>query len=307
MSKEIVSTIQELKNLDLSDYPIDLVRALVKKLNLFHCIKIKIHPGNIIVRGRPNIENEVFCYRHQLSYVPHECNLKYQRASSPNMSMFYGSILPENIGLNDLNNNRIVPLAEALPWIRNKANKGIRKITFSKWVTTKEINVIALVSHEDYYNGNSYTRHLLKNFKNEVKSSPIYEENTILISDFISREFAKSVIRDDYDYLISAAFSELVINAGLDGVFYPSVRMEGQGYSIAIKPGTVDKGLELIAAVECSVYKFYDKIFVDNDKGTALNFGQTYFEMFPIKNHEHAGVEACLKHLGLKSIEDLIN
>jgi len=78
-----------------------------------------------------------------------------------------------------------------------------------------------------------------------------------LLSEFFSQEFGKEDIVNDYDYLISAVFSEIITNDfNYDGILYPSVRMGGEyGYNVAIKPEAVDKKLVLDVIGESTYYK----------------------------------------------------
>ena len=51
---------------------------------------------------------------------------------------------------------------------------------------------------------------------------------------------------------------------GYDGVFYPSVRVGGKGFNIAITPEATKK-LGLYVAGECSIYKLKDHTIIGND------------------------------------------
>src|SRR4051794_34584351 len=103
-----IEAIQELKKIDLSTYPADRVRKLIDKLGRFGIISIDLHPGKTIIRARPNNPVEIFKNRSELSYVPQSKNHKYQRASTPNQTMFYGGTIPENIREGELNNARVI-------------------------------------------------------------------------------------------------------------------------------------------------------------------------------------------------------
>lgn len=95
-------------------------------------------------------------------------------------------------------------------------------------------------------------------------------------------------------------FTELTTQRGLDGVFYPSVRVGGRGFNIAITPEAIKK-LGLYAAGECSIYKFKDHTVVGKDAIVKLNGTEEDFKLVDIERHE----KECLARLGVTSIDDL--
>ncbi|MNR18870.1 hypothetical protein D3C85_1356210 [compost metagenome] len=85
-------------------------------------------------------------------------------------------------------------------------------------------------------------------------------------------------------------------------MFYPSVRVGGRGFNIAITP-TASKKLGLYVAGECSVYKKKDHTVVDNNAVIQLDGNQETFEMKDLPSNE----ELILKKLGVNSKDDLKN
>lgn len=307
MRAEVKDSIEKLANLNLSSNPYDEAKKLIGQLGKFGCILVTLHQGKTIMRARPNFNDERFISKCQLTYKPQQFNKTYQRASTPNMTMFYGCVIPENIEAGELDNARVVGVLEAIPWLRDKTSKGFQKISFGRWIVTKDINIIAIVQHGNFFNESSYTRELVTAFKNFTKEYPDLQEETLHISDFFANQFAKDGIANNFDYLLSACFTETVVNKGLDGVLYPSVRVGGKGFNVAIKPETADTSLELVVAGECSIYKNNDHSFVDNDTIVELKPNQTNFELFPVAPQYHAGQEVALKQIGLKSMNELTN
>jgi len=100
--------------------------------------------------------------------------------------------------------------------------------------------------------------------------------------------------------MISALFAELTTKSRLDGVFYPSVRVGGKGFNIAITPKAIKK-LGLYVAGECSIYKLKDHTVVDNDAIVKLKGTEEEFKLVDIERHE----KECLAKLGVTSIDDL--
>jgi len=89
---------------------------------------------------------------------------------------------------------------------------------------------------------------------------------------------------------------------GVDGIIYPSVRVGGRGFNIAITPEATEK-LGLYVAGECSIYKLKDHAVVGNDAIIELDGIQENFELVDIENHE----KECLEQLGVSTIEELID
>ena len=307
MRPEIKQTIEELSRLDLSAYPYKDTKRLIGQLGKFGCITVTFHKGKQIMRARPNSNGETFFSKCQLTYKPQQFNKTFQRASTPNKTMFYGCVIPEKLEVGDLNNSRYTVVLEALRWLRDKVSVGFQKITFGKWIVTREINLIAIVQHENFYNKSSYTKELVDAFKSYVKNYPELEEETLFISDYFSDQFAKEDANDDsdYNYLLSACLSEAIVNKGFDGVLYPSVRDGGKGFNVAIKPEIADTCLELVAAGECYIYKNRSKIVVDNYTVVELKENQSNFELLPIDPRYRAGEVECLKEIEITSINDL--
>lgn len=305
MRTEIETALTELGKLDLSKYPYADTKKHIGQLGRFGCIMVTLHQGKTIMRARPNYGDERFFSKCDYTYKPQQFNKTYQRASTPNRTMFYASTIPETVQPGELDNPRVIGAFEALSWLRDKTTKGYQKISFGRWLVTKDTNLIAIVQHNEFYNQSAYTRELADTFKKFTGAYPDLKDETLAISDFFAKEFAKDKITKDYDYLLSATFAETLVDKGLDGILYPSVRVGGQGFNVAIRPETADTNLDLVVAGECSIYKLYDNTIVDNETGIELKPNQTHFELPPVDKQYHAGQEECLKRLGLKSIEEL--
>lgn len=307
MKQEVQNSIDALSKLDLSKYPYDEARKLIGELGKFASILVDLHPGKTIMRARPNYNGEHFTKASQYSFKPQEFNKTYQRASTPNMTMFYGCVIPDKREEGELDNTRMIGALEALPWLRSKTTKGFQKISFGRWIVKKDITLLAVVQHENYFKESSYTRELVTGFKEFTKHYPELEEETILISDYFAKEFAKEDTANDFDYLLSAAFTQMVVEKGLDGVIYPSVRVGGKGFNVALRPEIANENLELVVAGECSIYKYLDQTMVDNETAVKLEPNQIEFELLPVEAKYHAGSQECLRRIGLSLMSELLN
>jgi hypothetical protein len=257
-----------------------------------------LHPGKTIIRARPNEAGQHFNSRSELSYKPEKFNTTYQRASTPNLTMFYGGTIPEDLKDGELDNARIVSSLEASNLLRDKAQDGEQTITFSKWVVTKDIPLIAVCYHKDFTEKSSHTKELYNAYHDWIKQLPQeLLDRSLAISTFLASEFAKTKIKGDFDYMISAIFTERSVARGQAGIYYPSARADGMGYNVAIAPHIVDTSLKLLVAGECTMYKKGDHTIVDNDVICTIDDDTKSFTMTPVAPQHHMGRDKVLEEL----------
>lgn len=294
-----VETIDKLRALKLSEYPVDEIKKLLSDFGKVGVIVMTLHKGKTIMRARPNEPNETFKTISELSFKPSGFNKTYQRASTPLTTMFYGCVVPENIEKGELDNARVTAVFEASKLYRKGIENGEEKITFSRWTVTNDIPLIAIVYNQDFVKSSSHTNELYlayQSFLQQNNPSDVLKSNAI--TEFLASEFAKSETPNDFDYLISALYSELVVQKGFAGVYYPSVRAEGKGFNVAIHPDFVESCMIPIVAGECSLYKKEKHIVLDNDTITEIDSGQTEIKFEPITDStRHSGREICYKIL----------
>lgn len=278
----IDEVIHELKTLDLSTYPHDEIVELMKYFGPTAWIAVQFYHTKSMIRARPNGNTYSFNKSDDLSFKPQNLNTTYQRASTPLKTMFYAGVLPEEVHLNQLTTARIIGLLESMPSLRSNNNLPPQKITFGKWQVKEGefLNLLAIVNHDDFYNQSTYTQELVDAYEQFIKQHPPeIAEKSFKIANFLSYEFAKQNIENDYDYMISAVFSEIVSSRpNIDGIFYPSVRTEGQGFNITIKPESIHK-IELVAVGECTVEKNNNVTTMTNNKSILLQKGQVDFDL----------------------------
>jgi len=261
--KEII---EKLNKLDLSTYPEDEIKTLLKQLGEHGVIVTTLHPGKRILRARINKEPGEFDKISKLSYKPQEYNKTYMRASTPGKTMFYGSIVPEILGTSEPGTARITTIYEISDFVRNTETIGEQTITFSVWEVQKDINLISLMHYRKFQRPTELSENLQKEFTEFIKRHPEKELPSIEIAEFLGEQFAKEVKpENDYDYQISAIYSEIVTELGNDGVLYPSVKLAGEGINVAITVESVKTKLKLVHAGECTIYKNGKQVFVGND------------------------------------------
>jgi hypothetical protein len=299
-----IDTLARLSALDLSTYPYDEAKALIKELKRFGAMEYALHPGKTITRGRPNdlVDGRPvsFTRADQLSYKPQEFNSTYQRASTPFKTMFYGSVIPENLDEGDVTIERIISVSEASSLLRNAHRREIspelkkETITFGQWVVTDDIELLSLCYYKPLLQNNPLGRDLYAAFEKGTQELPEpLRTHTRSASTFFAEQFAKPSheFRGDFEYLLSAVFAEITTEKGLAGVHFPSVKAEGKGFNVAISPEFTDRCLRLDKVLECTLYERDGRFLLDSDAFVQLSPGSTGFELQPITDPRYHSTE----------------
>lgn len=269
--------IEKLKSLPLNESSIIAVKDLLRVLGKMGSILYTLNPGKVIMRARANDGNTPFYLRSDLTYLPTHLNSSYKRASGPNFSMFYGSIISDYPDGEEIDMSRIIGIVEADPWLRDPATSGTKHITFGKWVVTSPIHLLAIIHEELFHSNSPHLFEIYQYYKKFIESFPELRDTSNNINQYLAKEFSKDPITNEFDYLISASMTELIIANQFDGVFYPSVQAQGRGFNIAITPFAADSNLHLQTVGHCIVNKKFDKTNVDNYKYSILYPHQTSF------------------------------
>jgi hypothetical protein len=192
----IDNIIAALKNLNLDNDPALETMELLKQVGEVGYMLVTYHKGKSIIRARPNSNDESFKKKDDFSFKPQSLNTTYQRASTPNQSMFYACALPDKIEQGELENSRIIGLLEALPWLRDKTSSGYQKISFGKWIVEEDLTLIAIIHKDIFYEESSYTRELVDAYKSfiEQEDKEILEKS-IKYQTFLSEEFSKEITK----------------------------------------------------------------------------------------------------------------
>jgi len=278
----IAELIQRLKTISLNTDSHNEVRELLQALGKFGLIELRQHPTNEFIRARTLKDDETVHVVRDLSYCPNHLNTTYQRASTPNKTMFYSVLVqPEFTPNGFLAMGRATGLLESWPPMRDKSSKGIQKIAYGKWTNTRDMKLAAIVYNDEFAVNNPKTEMLHEAFKNHVQEIHGFADETLAITGLLADEYSKEPILTQYDYMLSAIFTEIAIEKGFDGVLYPSVRTAGQGLNVAITPDFVDRFMELTAAGECTVLKNGELTVVLNDTVAIIPRGQNDLKLRP--------------------------
>lgn len=303
--RSIDTIIEDLKALDLKNCKDDEITKLLGEMGVVPWMCVTLHPDKLIMRIRPNYGNEEFFHRKELTYKPKHLNYTYQRASTPQNTMFYGSIISDYYYGHEPDSERYVATLESLPWSLDKNVKGFQKHTLSRWRVKEDINILAIVHHDQFIQDRKFTEELENTYRDTIQGfTQENREKYDRVVKYISEEFAKPV-KEHYEYKISALFSNIITQKGLDGVIYPSVQNAGYGYNVAITPQAADAKLELSVAGECVLYKNKTSVIVDNLKAAELTPPMESFILKPIDPKYHCGQAASMRCIGVHSADEL--
>jgi len=293
---EELDILNRLSKLDLSTEPVDQVRDYINQIGATAGVGYTLHKDFPVFRARPNeTDDEIFSKRSELSYKPEEKNTTFQRASTPNKTMFYGSILPPEIGEDDINNARFTACLEASKTYRNNLFQSNEKITFSRWEVKEDINLLIILPALRNDNGDSFLRNMNSALAEAMSHDRELANRTRLVNEFFAQQFANPNIRFHYDYIISAVFTETKIDYGFDGILYPSVKAMGRGYNICITPECAKTKLKLVAAGEGRIIKVGYTSEVLNEKQVLIEDDSKPFEYELMKDYQKP--EVVIKNL----------
>jgi hypothetical protein len=203
-----------------------------------------LSPGVRLERVRNNYNGEIFNKVEEMSFRPDVVNIKeYGRANLIHQSVFYGCMFPQNIEFARLTN-----VIETNPILRsgNKNHKGNNIFTTGQWEVKGLINLLILPLNEKAILNNYITRVEFEHYMKELnRLSSETRELVFELVKFFANEFAKPVI-NHIDYKLTAAFSYVfMVEYGIDGVVYPSVKAEYRSHNIAMTPAAT-LSLELL-------------------------------------------------------------
>lgn len=240
---KVKSIVEALKSLDLSIAPVEeILQYFVEMDEILPVVVLTLHPGRIIIRGQKYDSSADYMDKSRHSYKPQSLNTTYQRASTPQQTMFYGAVTPLHRFGDKPNepNARQIIITEIGKTYSGEAEE--ETLVFSSWVVKQEINLVGIVQSNEYMDPSNLVSYLQKEYKKKFESLPGVE-----FMNYIASEFAK----EDRKYIVSALFAKLCCDKGYDGVAYPSVRSYGVGMNVAIKPESVDMKLVYDGAYSC--------------------------------------------------------
>lgn len=268
-----------LLRMDMSSYPVEEVRALLEQAGPSGFLVASLEAGQRIVRARVGtnvMKASDLSYRHSLSP-----DSRFRRASTPDMRMFYGCLAADGCS------TFLPEYVTAMECSKLLSDEDVAEdelVTFGLWEVTRPISVIEVI-HPNYFS-NAEDNPLLKEAKFQYESllaacPAALRKELDQRAEFFSYVFSRqNNSQCDYEYLISALFSEISVAKGYGGVLYPSVATDGMvGLNAALVDRVVDADMRLDSICRYHIHRMEDGSvsMVFKDDGQVLPNGSLRF------------------------------
>lgn len=231
-----------MKEADLSKLSYHKIKSIIMNNEiLFPYTTSMIKKGTPIERGRLNENNAFYNSEFEISYRTDTGNIhKFGRANEPYRSKFYGAFPSKKIQL-----SRIVLFSELDKNFKKTPEYNYEStMTIGRWIVKEDFEV-ADVCFSDNYLTNNEIKSKYENWLTKIEDTEIGQEKYMNLLKYFSDEFSKNSINSHHDYKTSSIYTDYAISLGLNGIMYPSVKTNFEGFNIALTPKTVERYLEL--------------------------------------------------------------
>lgn len=228
------------------------------KDNNLPIIRFILYPGAGLIRQRVNEKGRDFNMISDLSYPPAYCIRGYERANLPYQPMFYACSFPVNYDEENIPPPRVIALQETSSFFKDKSSSGIERCTVSRWVVTKDLELVAMPFLADYKMPYSLIQQIKDGWNNMLQTNDVNEDGRELV-EYMANEIGKEFQRN-VDYFKIANFVNYLLNVSektknVDGVIYPSVPAGGSGFNIALRPSVIGEKVQFVGASLCNLLK----------------------------------------------------
>ncbi|MDR6845595.1 hypothetical protein [Flavobacterium granuli] len=279
-----MENLKKLQELNLNSCSIEEIDQLLNNIGPLPIMRTEYSEGKIFDRAQRNKDEEPdFTTVKRMSYVPKENNKDYLRASTPDHTMFYGSVLKDHYTTDDVGYTRMTACCETSELLRdNKIPEGERIITLGTWQVQEPITLATIFDPTKDYELD-YLNEIKQDYLISIDRNPDLKEKGLAYLKFLATEFSKDVKSgNNHEYHISALFTKIISNTGVDGVLYPSVRSAGIGLCVALHPRVADK-LKLIMVNKCYIKKKDNKVSIGYLKRCNVNPSSETFELLEME------------------------
>lgn len=249
---------ERVANLDYSEAAVPELYDIFNRIKgQLPIVKIKTLDDCHIFRQRRNEGNYEFKCIKELSCPPVKAVKKYGRVNIPGKPMFYGcsfgNFQPTEIPIK-------ASVWEVSELIKDANLFGIERTTCSVWKVVDSLNLLAFPFSESYKNPTDDIIRIQKEWK-AFENTIVSKDNQSLM-EYMSNEIAKNT-DDNLDYIKIAHFVHFLLNNNIptqsyDGILYPSIHAQGNGYNVALKPCAVNNKLQFVSAHCCYVVKRHE-------------------------------------------------
>lgn len=279
-----MDTLNKLKAINLKTSTIEEINELLNKIGALPLMRTIYSKGKAFDRAvKIQYDEPDFKTVSRLSYAPAKFNTEYLRASTPQNTMFYGSVLKDNYTIDDHGYTRITACCETSDLLRdNSITKGKRYMIIGSWEVQESITLATIFDPTIEYDID-YLNEVKSDYLITLEQNPELKEKAIEYLKFLASEFSKDVKHgNNHEYYITALFSALISNTGFDGVLYPSVRAAGIGLCVALHPRVADK-LRLLSVRKCLLKKKEGKVNITYLKACDVEKNTKTFELLDIE------------------------
>lgn len=260
ISPEIIKKqINDIKKLDLERIAFDDVKKLVEPLVQCGFSIVTFPKGLPIFRCRSLGDNPLIKNISEVSYPPKKNLKKINRASRGINQIFYGAA---HRMLGNTQFRHVAGTFEVSEFHKPAYTHKLEYLAFSRWKPLSDLRV-PVIGLDSSIAVNNPEAAAIKDFQTKtVAELPDRFKVISLTSQFLSDEFSK-VANNEFEYIISAAYCELLFDFGFPAIMYPSVQTEGHSFNIAIRKEVVDSNLECELAAIGRNQKIAGQIFLD--------------------------------------------
>lgn len=258
---EITEQLSRLDLMKVSDSELINIMRQIPKLGL---VGFELQRGQPILRTRTQGGEFPIGWRSErdISYNPDKAKANYGRASLKGIPVFYGCVGNKP----DFEETRMLSIHEVNELMHSPNYEHEEEFAFvGNWRVQHPVNVVAVVQSTRLHTRSATLREEHERYLHALDTAVVDKEGCIKLSGFLADEFSKEVVRENgWEYKISAAFSHWAIEAGMDGIAYPSARAQGNAkpYNVALKPSVVDEGCKLVAVYAYRLIKEDEKSLI---------------------------------------------
>jgi len=246
----------KIKEIDTSKISFsDLTKTIRDYIGGIPVIENTFKAGTYVARARTKSNDLPYRNLSEITLRDKEYVTSFGRAHRPNRAIFYCATDHE------------VAIKEATQWhitdlgvlINRKMlkdyNPHARFVTVSIWKVKEDLKLASLFLNDKAMESNSRVKYFGENIINQNENN--WNENFLksknMILKFFSDEYAKSDIKQESDYFLSAYYANEIhtfseSTGKIDGVVYPSVAHEFRGENFAITETAYKNKLEFVKA-----------------------------------------------------------
>ena len=222
----------------------------------FPIIRFTLYPGCSLIRQRINQSGKVFGHLSDLSYPPIAVT-PMERANLPGHPMFYACKFPRKVSV-EAPIPRMIALEETSSFMKDKSQNGIERATVSRWIITKQIELVALPFIGDYPMACLEIKQINREWDQALKKGEVPQDALELVYYMAEEISLYFDCRDKYFKIANFVHYLMTIcekTKEADGILYPSVPSKGAGFNVAIKPEIVDAKIRFSNASICHLVK----------------------------------------------------